>query len=97
MLKTGWRAALVVALVSVVMLGGCTGNSAPFDTTTLGILFVTQTMPAAGAGQLFDVVIEFGTTGGAALPDRYQLTFGVLPSGLQLLTQYVGALDASRA
>ena len=61
------RVSLVVVAM-LVLFSGCTGNGAPFDTTTLGILFVTQTMPAAGAGQLFDVVIEFGSTGGAALP-----------------------------
>jgi hypothetical protein len=48
------------------------------------IAFQTTTIPPGDAGQLYNVVIVFTSTGGAALPDRFELIGGVLPTGVTL-------------
>ena len=86
MTKTGLRSVLWTALVSVSLLtAGCTGEGDPVDTTVAEIFAETQQVPAAGAGQFYNQAILYGTAGGAALPDRFELTNGVLPPGVQLI------------
>ncbi|MHC4491531.1 MAG: hypothetical protein ACYTDU_07900 [Planctomycetota bacterium] len=80
MLKTGWRATVLVALVLVV---GC-GEDPAFQTDLATINFETTSVPAGGAGQLYNVVIRFATSGGAALPDQFELDAGALPLGVGL-------------
>ncbi len=77
--------ALCSVLASAVLSAGCSGSGSPFDTTVLEIFFDTQELPAGGAGQLFNEVIRFGSNGGAALPDRFELDKGVLPPGVTLI------------
>ncbi len=85
MTKFGFRVALFATLVSVSLLAGCTGESVPVNTQATEIFFETQAVPAAGAGQFYNEVIAFGTAGGAAPPDRFQLNAGVLPPGVALI------------
>jgi hypothetical protein len=74
---------LGIALVCLPLLAGC-GEGTPFDTTVQAIFFETQTVPAGGAGLLYNQQIRFMTEGGAALPDRFELASGVLPVGITL-------------
>jgi hypothetical protein len=80
MLKTGWRATVLVALAFVV---GC-GEDPAFVTDLATINFETTSVPSGGAGQLYNVVIRFSTGGGAALPDQFELDTGVLPPGVEI-------------
>jgi len=86
MLKTGWCAAVLVALVCVSMVAGC-GSGGPFNAALLAINFETTAVPAGGAGQLYDVLIVFSAESGAALPDQFGLVEGVLPPGVRLLRE----------
>jgi hypothetical protein len=88
MLTKGWSAAIAVAIVLALALPGC-GDSKPFSANVQSVSFLTETIPASDAGRLYNVVIAFATEGGAALPDRFELTAGVLPTGV--------ALDRDRA
>ncbi len=81
--KNGWRAIVPVAAFSLLTLFGC-GDSSPYSADVQSISFLTQTVPAADAGRLYNVVIAFESEGGAALPDRFELTSGVLPTGVTL-------------
>ncbi len=71
-------------LILVALIVGC-GSGSPVDTTVASIEFATQTLPAAGAGELYNSVVFFNTDGGAALPDRFAIRSGVLPTGVRLL------------
>ena len=82
MFKTGWCAVLMAALIFVA--AGCGSGSAP-DADLAAIFFETTAVPGGGAGQLYNVVILFGTEGGATLPDQFTLTEGVLPAGVTLV------------
>ncbi len=77
----GWCAAFCA--VVFLALTGC-GDSTPFSADVQSISFLTQTVPPADAGRLYNVVIAFTAEGGAALPDRFELTSGVLPTGVTL-------------
>ena len=83
MSTNGWRAAVSVALCFAFALAGC-GDSVPFSADVQSISFLTQAVPPADAGRLYNVVIVFTAEGGAALPDRFELTSGVLPTGVTL-------------
>ncbi len=85
MKQTGLRTVVCAALVSVSLLAGCTGEGVPVNEQVAEIFFETQQVPAAGAGQFYNEVIAFGTAGGAAPPDRFQLNAGVLPPGVALI------------
>ena len=80
MFKTGWRATVLVALVFVA---GC-GEDPAFVTDLATINFETTSVPSGGAGQLYNVVIRFTSSGGAALPDQFELDAGVLPTGVEI-------------
>lgn len=84
MQRTGWRAIALIALVSVGLLSACTGSGDPINVNIDAIAFETTDVPDAGAGEFYDVVIAFTTTGNAALPDRFELLTGELPVGLTL-------------
>ncbi|MEM9304989.1 MAG: hypothetical protein AAGE01_22950, partial [Pseudomonadota bacterium] len=85
MQKTGWRAITWVALVSVGLLTACTGSGGGSNQTVAGIQFQTQAVPDGGAGTLYNAVITFTTTSGAALPDRFEIRDGELPPGVSLV------------
>jgi hypothetical protein len=70
-------------MLVALALSGCSGHS-PVTTDVQGIAFQTQAVPPADAGRLYNVVIGFTATGGAALPDRFELIAGVLPTGVTL-------------
>ena len=77
--------AKLTPIVLSLAVAGCSGSGTPFDTTVQQIFFETQALPPGGAGQLFNEVIRFGSSGGAALPDRFELGKGVLPPGVTLI------------
>ena len=79
------RLHVVAVLFLALLVAGCTGEGAPVDTQVAEIFVETQGVPAAGAGQFYNETILFGTGGGAALPDRFELTNGVLPPGVTLI------------
>jgi hypothetical protein len=79
----GWSATVPVAMVLALTLCGC-NDSQPFTADVQSIAFLTEAVPAADAGRLYNAVITFSSTGGAALPDRFELTVGVLPTGVTL-------------
>ncbi|MCK6686073.1 MAG: hypothetical protein L6R30_27080, partial [Thermoanaerobaculia bacterium] len=83
MLTKGWTATAPVAIVLALVLAGC-GDSKPVSANVQSIAFLTETVPAADAGRLYNVVVAFASAGGAALPDRFELTTGVLPTGVSL-------------
>ncbi|HEX5032298.1 MAG TPA: hypothetical protein VFX78_12680, partial [Candidatus Eisenbacteria bacterium] len=83
MLTNGWNAAVAAAIVFALALAGC-GDSKPFTANVQSISFLTDTVPPADAGRLYNVVVRFASDGGAALPDRFELTAGVLPTGVTL-------------
>ncbi|MHC4224281.1 MAG: hypothetical protein ACYSUN_09855, partial [Planctomycetota bacterium] len=49
------------------------------------IYFETATVPDAGAGQFYNTTIQFGTAGGAAMPDVFEVYSGILPPGVTLM------------
>ena len=79
----------VIASVAMLLAGvaavGCSGGDGPFVRETAKIFFETETVPAGGAGQLYNAVILFGSEGQAALPDRFELSGGLLPPGMDLI------------
>jgi len=79
-----WTAIAPIAVVFALTLCGC-GGATPFSADVQGITFLTLSVPPADAGRLYNVVIQFNATGGAALPDRFELTQGVLPTGVSLV------------
>jgi hypothetical protein len=79
----GWRAIVPVAVVFALSVCGC-GDSKPFSASVQSISFLTETVPPADAGRLYNVVVAFASEGGAALPDRFELVAGVLPAGVTL-------------
>ena len=82
MLKHGWRVPFAAAIV-FLCVAGCGEDPAPvYDLAAIN--FETTTVPAGGAGQLYNTVIQFGTSGGAALPDQFEVDVGVLPTGVVL-------------
>ena len=86
MLTSNWRSfATVTILLVTLVTSGCTGVGGPVDTTVSSIFFQTTSVTDGGAGQLYDQPITFGSTGGASLPDRFDLVSGRLPLGVQLL------------
>ncbi|MEE8106707.1 MAG: hypothetical protein V3T86_14325 [Planctomycetota bacterium] len=96
MRRTGWSTCvLACAMMAIVLVPGCTGESVDPalsnpDLQAASIFFLTTTVPDGGAGQLYDTVIFFGTTGLAPLPDRFEVDQGVLPDGVQLLPEMGG-------
>ena len=85
MRKTGLRAVAWIALMSIGFGAGCTGESSATTVDVDAIAFETTTIPPAGAGELYDVVITFTTVGEAAPPDRFELLSGELPEGVSLV------------
>ncbi|MHC4974778.1 MAG: hypothetical protein ACYTG3_20875, partial [Planctomycetota bacterium] len=83
MLKHGWCVPFAAAVVLVSMVAGCGEDSAPVYNLA-AINFETTSVPAGGAGQLYNVVIQFTTSGGAAPPDQFEVNVGVLPKGVEL-------------
>ena len=76
-------------LVAFVM-SGCTGEASPGtsavpDTAVSSIFFQTTSVTDGGAGLLYNQPLMFGATGDATLPDRFDLSSGNLPLGVQLL------------
>jgi len=87
MLKHGWSVPFAAAFVFMFMVVGCGEDPAPvYDLAAIN--FETESVPAGGAGQLYNTVIRFTTSGGAALPDQFELDVGVLPPGVVLSTAY---------
>jgi hypothetical protein len=80
----GWSATIKVAAILGVVLCGCNSKGEPFTADVQAINFDTVTVPAADAGRFYNVVVAFTATGGAALPDRFEVVEGVLPIGLTL-------------
>jgi len=80
----GWIATATVAILVSATLLGCSNGNGPFQADVQSIKFETQVVPPADAGRLYNVVIMFTSTGNAALPDRFELTSGVLPAGVML-------------
>jgi hypothetical protein len=72
-------------LIAFALVAGCTGEEAPPDYTVAEIYFETAVVPDAGAGQLYNTVIEFGADGGAAKPDVFEVYSGILPPGVTLM------------
>ena len=75
-------AAVLVAIALVFM--GC-GSGSNFEREIGSISLETETVPDGGAGQLYNTVVEFGMTGSAAPPDRFELDTGTLPPGVELV------------
>ena len=83
MLRHGWSVPFATAVVFVSLVVGCGEDPAQvYDLASIN--FETTTVPAGGAGQLYNTVIRFTSTGGAALPDQFEVDVGVLPSGVEL-------------
>ncbi|MHC4952383.1 MAG: hypothetical protein ACYTGZ_00710 [Planctomycetota bacterium] len=74
-----------MGLLSLVVLSACTGKSSPTTVSLDAIAFETTDIPDAGAGELYNQVIAFATTGNAAMPDRFDLLQGQLPPGVSLI------------
>jgi hypothetical protein len=49
------------------------------------IAFQTTAIPDAGAGEYYDTIIYFTTSGNAALPDTFNVLVGELPDGMSLI------------
>jgi len=91
MFKAGRSAVLGVALTaSVALLAGC-GSGTPFSGVVPQIAFATQSIPPGGAGQLYNVPLEFITEGGAPTPDTFEVVNGTLPVGVTLVNTGSGA------
>jgi hypothetical protein len=83
MLKHGWCVPFAAAVVLISMVAGCGEDPAPvYDLAAIN--FETTSVPAGGAGQLYNTVIQFTTSGGAAPPDQFEINVGVLPKGVEL-------------
>ena len=83
MLKHGWCVPFTATVVLVFMVAGCGEDPAPvYDLAAIN--FETASVPAGGAGQLYNTVIQFTTSGGAAPPDKFEIDVGVLPLGVEL-------------
>jgi len=83
MFKHGWFVPFAAAVVFMFMVAGCGEDSAQvYDLAA--IKFETTSVPAGGAGQLYNAVIQFTTSGGAAPPNRFEIDVGVLPPGVTL-------------
>ncbi|MFB3066147.1 MAG: hypothetical protein ACE10D_06490, partial [Planctomycetota bacterium] len=79
----------VVAALGMLSLAGCTSGD-PFAANVGEIVFLTDVLvpPAGtqfGAGVRFDQVVLLDRLGGASIPDRFEVSVGVLPTGLSLL------------
>jgi hypothetical protein len=90
MLKTGWRYAVrwahfSLGLLSIVGLAGCTGSSSPTPVNVDAIAFQTTSVPNAGAGEYYNQIIYFQTSGKAAMPDTFNVLQGELPAGMSLI------------
>jgi len=84
-----WGAA-VLAVLALISLSACS-NGSPFQADIGAITFQTTALPPADAGRLYNSVISFSTSGGAAMPDRFELSQGVLPTGITLERDRVDA------
>ena len=73
---------LVVLLASLWV--GC-GSGSPFAADVMEIEFTTTSCPPAGAGQLYDFVLQIETRGGAADAVTFVVESGVLPPGIRLI------------
>jgi hypothetical protein len=84
MLKHGWCVPFAAAVVLVSSLvAGCGEDPAQvYDLAAIN--FETTSVPAGGAGQLYNTVVRFTTSGGAAPPDKFEIDVGVLPVGVEL-------------
>ena len=83
MLKHGWCVPFTAAVVLVFMVAGCGEDPAPvYDLAAINC--ETTSVPAGGAGQLYNTVIQFATSGGAAPPDQFVIDVGVLPVGVEI-------------
>jgi len=79
----GWRAA--AAAVSIALwVAGCGNGGSPFAGDVISINFETLSLPPADAGAFYNELVLLSASGGAALPDRFELDSGVLPPGLVL-------------
>ena len=78
-------AAWVAMLLTTVAAVGCSSGEAPFSRETAKIFFETNDVPSGGAGLLYNAQILFGSEGQAALPDRFEMSSGLLPPGVDLL------------
>ncbi|MHC4731681.1 MAG: hypothetical protein ACYS6Z_13980, partial [Planctomycetota bacterium] len=67
----------------VSLVAGCGEDPAQvYDLAAIN--FETMSVPDGGAGQLYNTVIRFTTSGGAAPPDQFEVNVGVLPLGVEL-------------
>jgi len=81
----GFRVCAIAFIAGVLLLSGCTGSGEPVPVVVDSIFFETTDVPTGGAGEFYNQVIVFGTTGGAAPPDRFELAGGKLPPGVSLV------------
>ncbi|MHC4667440.1 MAG: hypothetical protein ACYTFD_03455, partial [Planctomycetota bacterium] len=84
MLKNGCSATTLVALVFVSLAMGC-GESDSIQAALAALELGPTSVGAGGAGQLYDAVVRFEATGGAAKADKFEVKNGVLPPGLDLI------------
>jgi len=80
----------LLAAVAASLLYGC-GSGTPFGGVVGAIEFETLAVPAGGAGQFYDAVISFRTTGGVNPPDSFEVRNGTLPPGLALRAETNGS------
>ncbi|MHC4941267.1 MAG: hypothetical protein ACYTHK_20245, partial [Planctomycetota bacterium] len=66
-------------------MASCTGEDKAGNVIVDAIAFETKSVPPGGAGVEYDEIISFTTAGNAALPDKFELTEGELPVGVNLL------------
>ena len=89
--RTSSRAGAALFVLVAVAMAGCTGEGPPVDQNPefpeiSSIFFQTTSVADGGAGLLYDQSITFGSTGGAPLPDRFELLSGKMPLGVELLS-----------
>ncbi|MHC4579678.1 MAG: hypothetical protein ACYTED_20050, partial [Planctomycetota bacterium] len=90
MLKCGWCTTVLAVLVLVSF--GC-GKGEAFRADLAAIELGPTSVGAGGAGLLYDTVVRFDTTGGAARPDKFEVKNGVLPPGVDLVRDRVLVTD----
>jgi hypothetical protein len=83
MCTCGHAAVRRFAALAIALVAGCSGEPPSFAAPA-SIRFETQVLPPAEAGRFYDAVIGLAAAGGAALPDRFEISEGALPPGLTL-------------
>ncbi|MHC4669240.1 MAG: hypothetical protein ACYTFD_12615, partial [Planctomycetota bacterium] len=76
----------------VLVSFGC-GKGEAFRADLAAIELGPTSVGAGGAGLLYDTVVRFDTTGGAARPDKFEVKNGVLPPGVDLVRDRVLVTD----